>query len=380
MGATDTERKASLTMREDGTASLIVSLSGRLDSITAGDVWQEAVGKVKSGLWEKVIVEAEGLEYVDGAGIGLLIKLKALQISRGATIDIQGLKAKFKNLLDMYDEAGLLEAHTESPARKPFFEKVGGDASRIIASIKGLISFTGESFAALTLVFTRPGKVRWKDVLLLAEKVGADGLPIIALIGFLMGLIMAFQSAITLKRFGAEIFVANLLGLSMFRELGPLVTCILLAGRSGSAFAAELGTMKIKEEIDALNTMGLSPIRFLVTSRVLAALGVTPLLTLFFNLCSLVGGAVVMLSMGYPLATYTSRVFSSIQMTDFLGGIFKAAVFSVFVAGIGCQRGLSTRTGASAVGDSTTSAVVSGIIFIAVLDGIFAVIYYYLEI
>ncbi|WP_245628775.1 MlaE family ABC transporter permease [Salidesulfovibrio brasiliensis] len=195
-----------------------------------------------------------------------------------------------------------------------------------------------------------------------------------------MGLILSFQSAVTLQRFGGEIFVPNMLGLVMFREMGPLVTCILLAARSGSAFAAEIGTMKVNEEVDALNTMGLSPTRFLVTPKILASILMAPLMTMFFNFAALVGGLIVMISLGYPLVTYTSRVFQNLQYTDFYGGLIKALVFSILVAGIGCLRGLQTRSGASAVGDSTTSAVVSGIILIAFADGIFAVAYYYLGI
>ena len=166
----------------------------------------------------------------------------------------------------------------------------------------------------------------------------------------------------------------------MFREMGPLVTAILLAARSGSSFAAEIGTMKINEELDALTTMGLSPMRFLVIPKLLSSMAMVPLMTIFFNMASLVGGAVVMLSLGFPLVTFTSRVFSYLDYGDFAGGMFKALVFSILVAGVGCLRGIQTKNSASAVGLSTTSAVVSGIIMIAFADGIFAMAFYYLGI
>jgi phospholipid/cholesterol/gamma-HCH transport system permease protein len=166
----------------------------------------------------------------------------------------------------------------------------------------------------------------------------------------------------------------------MVRELGPLMTAIVLAGRSGSAFAAEIGTMKVNEEIDALTTMGLDPVRFLVVPRVLAAVFMTPLLTVYANLVGIIGGAIVLVSLGFPLVAYFNQVLSAINYVDFLGGIVKAFVFGVLIAGIGCLRGLQTGTGASAVGDSTTRAVVSGIVFIVATDGLFSVVYFYLGI
>ena len=257
---------------------------------------------------------------------------------------------------------------------------VGEATGEFWNTLHDMIAFVGESFSLLCKAIIHPRQVRWKDVLLSCINVGVDSMFIIVLIGFLMGLIMSFQSAISLQRFGGEIFVPNMLGLVMFREMGPLVTSILLAARSGSAFAAEIGTMKINEELDALTTMGLSPMKFLVVPKILSTMMVVPLMTMFFNLASLVGGAVVMLSLGYPLVTFTSRVFSYLDFGDFWGGMGKALVFSFLVAGVGCLRGIQTKTGASAVGLSTTSAVVSGIILIAFADGIFAMAFYYLGI
>jgi phospholipid/cholesterol/gamma-HCH transport system permease protein len=195
-------------------------------------------------------------------------------------------------------------------------------------------------------------------------------LPIVALISFLLGVILAFQSAIPMKKFGAEIFVADLIGLAMLRELGPLMTAILLAGRSGAAFAAEIGTMKVNQEVDALTTMGLDPVRFLVTTRVIAAILMTPLLTLFADLVSLIGGAMTLQSFSIPFVTFIHE----------MAGFVKSFVFAILIAGIGCLRGLQTSAGASAVGDAATRAVVSGIILLVIVDGIFAVLYFFLDI
>jgi len=195
-----------------------------------------------------------------------------------------------------------------------------------------------------------------------------------------MGMILAFQSAVPMKRFGAEIFVADLIGLAMLRELGPLLTAILLAGRSGAAFAAEIGTMRVNQEVDALTTMGLDPVRFLVTPRIIAALLMTPLLTVFAGLVGMIGGAVTMTSFSIPFVTFVKEVDGAVNLDDFLAGFVKSFVFAVLVAGIGCLRGLQTRAGASAVGDSATRAVVSGIILLVVVDGVFALIYFLLDI
>ena len=215
---------------------------------------------------------------------------------------------------------------------------------------------------------------------MVAEQAGIGAVSIVSLVGFLLGLILAFQSAIPMQRFAAQIFVADLLGISMLRELGPLMASILLTARSGSAFAAEIGTMKVNEEIDALTTMGLAPVRFLVVPRVLAAVAVIPALAMLTNLAGLLGGAVVFRSLGFPLVTYVTRVSDAVTVGDVVGGLVKAMVFGVIVAGVGCLRGLETGEGAQAVGRSTTSAVVSGIILIAAVDGIFAVFFYALGI
>ena len=166
----------------------------------------------------------------------------------------------------------------------------------------------------------------------------------------------------------------------MLRELGPLMTAILLAGRSGAAFAAEIGTMRVNQEVDALTTMGLSPVRFLVTPRIIAAVLMTPLLTLYSDLVGMLGGALTMQSFSIPFVTFLKEVDSAFDLSDFLAGFVKSFVFAILVAGIGCMRGLQTRAGASAVGDAATRAVVSGIILLVVVDGIFAVAYYLLDI
>jgi len=351
-----------------------IALSGRLDAEGVAAVWDEAVRQA-SAPGTALVVAAADVSYCDVSGMALLVELRRRAEAAGATFRLEGLSDRYQALYSEFTPADIAPP-AQGAQRASFPEQIGRGTAQLWDDVAAIVEFVGEFCAAVVYALANPRKIRWRDALYVAETAGADALPIIVLIGFLMGLILAFQSAMPLKQFGAEIFVGNLLALSLVRELGPLVTAIILAGRSGSAFAAEIGTMTINEEINALQTMGLDPVRFLVVTRVSATMIMTPFLTLFFSLAGLVGGALVMLSLGYPLVTFINQIKTSVQLGDVTGGLVKAVFFSLLVCAIGCQRGLRTRGGASSVGESTTSAVVSGIILIAVADGAFAVVFY----
>ena len=358
--------------------ALELKVIGRLDSTSTGRVWRQAMEAIGRAKAVKVIVDASGIEYCDGSGIAWLVHLRQHQAARSAQLEIRGLQAEFQELLSDAVTGDSLSPTAPVKERRNFAEQIGKAVYEIFQDIGAVISFVGELFVAMVYAARQPRRVRWRDTLKIAEALGVDALPIVLLIGFLMGLIMAFQAAVPLGQFGAQIFVANLIGLAILRELGPLMTAIVLAGRSGSAFAAELGTMKVREEIDALKTMGLEPVRFLVVPRVIAAVVMTPALTVFADLVGLMGGSVVLFSLGFPLITFFHQLQSAVSYGSPVGGLVKSFFFGILVAAIGCLRGLQTQSGASAVGESTTSAVVSAIILIVVTDGIFSVIYYYL--
>ena len=369
---------AALSVSDATDGGRVLSLSGRLDSESVTPLWDAVRRAVVEAQARRVVVDARGVDYCDGAGIALFVDL--LRHPRDPKVEIENLRPAFEVLLNQYDP-GLLEHDLDpEPKRGPAIEEIGRAASTVWRDIRDQITFVGETTSALGYAIRNPASVRWRDVWRICEQVGADALPIVALISFLLGMILAFQSAVPMKRFGAEIFVADLIGLSMLRELGPLMTAILLAGRSGAAFAAEIGTMRVNQEVDALTTMGLDPVRFLVTPRVIAAVLMTPLLTLFAGLLGLFGGAITMTSFSIPIVTFLKEVDQAVSMSDFLAGFVKSFVFAILVAGIGCLRGLQTGAGASAVGDSATKAVVSGIILLVVVDGLFAVVYYVLNI
>jgi len=371
---------ASIRAEASGHGGLSLTIEGRLDSATTAKVWREATGAIERTSPSRVVVDASKIDYCDVSGIGLLVEILRRQASKGGEAEILGLQARFQRLLDHFDPAEFTDQQTEKRKSTNLPEEVGQSVCRIWQDAFDLIVFVGELFVSLMYALRNPRRVRWKDAFLVAETTGVNALPIIALVSFLVGLIMGFQAVIPMRQFGAEIFVADLVGLSVLRELGPLMTAIVLTGRSGSAFAAELGTMKVNEEIDALNTMGLDPVRFLVVSRVIAALAMTPLLTVFSDLIGVTGGSLVLRSLGYPFVTYFNQVLSAVSYTDFLSGLVKSLVFGIMIAGIGCLRGLQTKIGATAVGESATRAVVSGIILIVIIDGVFSVVYYYLGI
>jgi len=211
------------------------------------------------------------------------------------------------------------------------------------------------------------------------KRAGVEGLPIVGLINFLLGLIIAFMSSLQLKQFGANIYVASLVGVAMVSELGPIMTAIIVAGRSGSAFAAEIGTMKVNEEVDALVTMGFDPTRFLAIPKVLAAMLVVPVLTLYADFFGIAGGLVVgVLGLDLTVYTYIQETMKVLTIASIVKSMIKSVVFAMLISGIGCQRGFQVRGGAEAVGSATTSAVVAAIFLIIVMDSAFAILFTYI--
>jgi phospholipid/cholesterol/gamma-HCH transport system permease protein len=358
----------------------VIRLRGRLDAYTVGNIWNPARAALAAQPRNPVTLDAAGVEYCDVAGIALLVELLRHPRPAGAAVTVRSLQEPFARLLQQFDPPSFAPQPPPARKRHNFVVRVGHSSMQLLRGGRERLAFVGESAAALAAIALHPLRLRWSDTLLLAQRVGADAVPIVLLVGFLMGVILAFQSAIAMHQFGAEVYVANLVALSLLRELGPLMTAILLAGRSGSAFAAELGTMKVNEELDALTTMGLDPVRFLVVPRMLAAFIMCPLLTLLADLIGLIGGAVVMRGFGIPFVTYFQQVESAATQGDLFGGVGKAFVFGLLIAGVGCMQGLKTGQGAAAVGLSTTRAVVGSIVLIIVADGIFAVLFNILDV
>lgn len=254
------------------------------------------------------------------------------------------------------------------------FKAVGKRATRAWAQSEETLGFTGEAAVAAVWTIFHPHRFRFGDAALAFERAAAGGMPVSLGVGFLLGLVLAFQSAAALQMFGVEVYVADMLAIGLFRELGPIFTAILLAGRSGSAFAAEIGTMKVDEELDALTTMGLDPVRFLVMPRVLAATLAMPVLTILGELSGLVGGALVLRLMSVPPTVYWAHVIATATPHMILLGLAKSCLFGFLIGLVGCDAGLKTRTTADGVGVAATNAVVGGIVAIALADGLLAVL------
>lgn len=372
-------QESSLKVVKDGDSTIFL-LRGRLDAGGGGMIWREAVGLVEKVKLSRLILDGAGVTYCDVAGIGLLIDLKAHQEEQGGAFEIRNFPEKYFHLLELFPPSVIRDRGREEHGRASLPEEVGAAAAGFGRNIRNTIGFVGELSAALFYSLTHPGKGMWKKCGTVMESAGVNAVPIILLLGFLIGLILAFQSAGPMAQYGAGIFVIDLVAITLIRELGPLITAIIVAGRSGSAFAAEIGTMKVNDEVNALITMGLNPVSYLAVPKVLAGILVMPLLTILTNVAGLIGAGLVVLSMGYPVITIVNRVINSVGLDDLLTGTGKTLVFGLLIAGIGCLRGLQTKAGAQSVGVSTTGAVVSGIIMIIISDGVFAVIFYYLGI
>jgi phospholipid/cholesterol/gamma-HCH transport system permease protein len=370
---------ATLDIQQDGD-EVQIQTGPRLDAETVGTRWPAITSKIDRLGPKTLAVDASELESIDGAGIALLLSLQRRQKEQNAQFLINGLKADFQKLLDSSTLDGLAEAKPAKPAFVSIAEDVGMASYGILQDIKVQIDFLGELAYKLFTSLIRPWKIHWSDMFYLAEKAGADAIGIISLLGFLIGLILAFQSAVAMAMFGAQIYVADLVVLVMFKEMGPLISAFILASRSGSAYAAEIGTMKVNEELDALHTFGMDPVRYLVVPRVMALVLVLPLLTLFNNLFSMLGAQMVMGMLGFSATVFWDRVTATAGLSELFSGLVKTYVFAFCIAMIGCLRGLHTGKGASAVGDSATSAVVTCIVMIVIVDGVFAVIYYSLGI
>lgn len=257
---------------------------------------------------------------------------------------------------------------------EPLLRLAGHRSRDLFRDVRAQLEFLGAIVGALPRSLLRPKLSRAVETVLLAHAAGVEGLPIVGLINFLVGLIIAYVGGHVLATFGAQVFVADAIGIIMVREMAPIMTGILVAGRSGSAYAAELGTMKVNEEIDALSTMGLDPVPLLVLPRVLAGTLVLPLLSLYGMAAGILAGLLHVQGLGYPIAVGWSRLAAAVGVGSLVVGVAKSVVFGFLVAAVGCLRGLQTGRGASAVGRSATRAVVAGILLVIVVDAIFAVV------
>jgi phospholipid/cholesterol/gamma-HCH transport system permease protein len=366
-----------LSVQPDGTARL--AFTGELDAVSTPVAWPKLESDFAGTKASRLEIDARELSFCDSAGLALLYHLSVGGMTPGATVNLIGLGPELQHLFGSFSKEDFAALQEHEPACSPFVEDVGAATSSWLRDFRQQIEFIGEVTLGVMRGLVHPRLLRRKEILRVFEIAGVNALPIVSLLTFLVGMVIAFESAQPLAELGAQVFVANLLGLVMSRELGPVMAAIMLAGRSGSAFAAELGTMKVNEELNALQTMGLSPVQFLVVQRVVAGILLTPVLTIYAMYAGLLGGIPVLLGLGFPLRMVLRQIQTSLHFGDLAEGLSKSVVFGAIVALISCLRGLQTGEGPRAVGESTTRSVVSSILLIIVADAIFAALTYTLR-
>lgn len=371
---------AHLEARGSALNSVVISLAGTLSLDTMARVSADMKLHVQDLRPSSLTIDCSGVDYFDNAAALMLAAFKEEAESGGLPVELINLSTHARKIMSLVD-VKQLSASPLRPQGKGMHPVAGIGAMTIAASgeFRALMTFLGELILAIIHSLAHVREIRWGDVAINVKRVGVQGLPIVGLISFLVGLIIAFMSSLQLKPLGGNIFVASLVGIAMVKELAPLMTAIIVAGRSGSAFAAEIGTMVVNEEVDALVVMGFDPVKFLVVPRVMAAFIVMPLLTLYADLFGLAGGLVVgVLGLDLTFMTYVNQTGSSIALSDVTTGLIKSLVFAAIISGIGCYRGLRVERGAEGVGAATTSAVVSAIFLIVLADSVFAVLFHYL--
>ena len=363
-----------------GDGGIVLHLTGKMGASNAAPLIRELGTIIQDRKPSSLTVDLKEVSYMDDFGVLVLMELRNRMIDKRGQFFLENTNSEIEKTLSILNFADLGKRISlgKRKDRQKLLVRFGDATIRHAGDVKYLISFFGSVFVEMIHVLVHPKSLRKDDTIQAMENTGVDALPIVGLISFLMGLIMAFMSSAQLQQFGANIYVASLVGLAMVRELGPLMTGIIVAGRSGSAYASEIGTMKISDEIDALFTMGFPPTRFLVIPKMVATVIVVPLLTLFSDLFAILGGLLVgVFMLDLTASGYIAQTIKTLYLFDIFWGFLKSGVFAMIITWIGCLRGFQVRGGAASVGEATTSAVVSGIFLIVVANSIFAVIYHY---
>jgi phospholipid/cholesterol/gamma-HCH transport system permease protein len=361
---------------EKSPETLCIELGGRITIDDAAALWKrisETLAHVEGV--QQIDVDLSQIQLIDGACMALLVQFRTDLRDRKVRCEFAGGSQEVRRIVELY--GGRRKPRHARAKRRPVsaIAQVGSATLNVLDEAKQMLDFLGRLVASTVHVLRHPKSLNLRDVGLTIERAGADAAPIVLLINFLIGFVMAYQSAAQLKQFGANIYVADLVGVSMTRELGPLMMAIIICGRSGAAFAAELGTMKVSEEVDALRTLGFLPLPFLVIPRMVGLVLLAPILVLMADAIGIVGGGLVAsLTLDIGPANFLIQLQSAVKATDILSGIIKGTVFCAAIALISCQQGLATSGGAEGVGRRTTSAVVGILFTLILLDALFTVL------
>jgi len=366
---------------ERSPTELLVRLAGswRVDAVSPSlePLWQ-AVRDLGAG---RVRFDGNRIEGWDSTLLTVLLRIERDGEAVGATVDRGGLPEGVQRLLKLATAVPERSGARRNEVDESLLDRIGKATLTTAGGVHEMLAFTGDVTASIGRFLRGRARYRRTDLLLFLQQAGAEALPIVTLISFLVGTIFAFVGAVQLQQFGATIYVANLVGIAMVREMGAMMTAIVMSGRTGAAYAAQLGSMKVTQEIDALTTMGIAPMDFLVLPRMLALLIMMPLLCLYSDFVGILGGAAIGVGLlDVPAVTYYQQTIGAVDLGDLLGGLMKASVYGILIALSGCLRGMQSGNSSSAVGDATTAAVVTSIVFTITACGIFAVLFYILGI
>ncbi len=366
----------SATLQPSARAELVDGTLG----VVLGGTWQITKARPSwTALLEdraptRVQLRAEGLGRWDSSLLLFLFAARQWCRAQGAYCDLDALPAKVRELLAQLEASH--ETSVPFDRSESFLTSVGLATQSVSVKTREILDFVGECVLSTVRLVRSPRKFRWHDCFGEMQQCGAMALPIVSLISFLVGVTLAYTGAIVLRQFGGDIFIADMIGLSMVREMGAVMTAVVLAGRTGAAFAATLGNMKANEEIDALETLGIPPVQFLVLPRLLALGVMMPLLTLYANALGILGGMVVAYGLlSIPPTAYWVEMLTIVDLSDIASGVIKAATFGLIVGLSGCLRGLQAERSAAGVGRAATSAVVTALLILVVADALFAVIF-----
>lgn len=365
-----------LIVKQNTPDAITLSLSGTWtlgDPLPAVDDLKKKIGIGET--LRQLKFDTQELQSWDSGLLIFLIKVRDLAKTRDLAVDLTGLPDGARRLLQLTAAVPKREGAEKTVVRESFLTKMGGFVLESATGLKELLHFIGDATVAMGKLFSGRATFRSSDLFLTIQECGAEALPIVTLISVLIGLIMAFVGAVQLALFGAQIYVADLVAIATLREMGAMMTGIIMAGRTGAAFAAQLGTMQVNEEIDALKTLGLQPMEFLVLPRMLALILMMPLLCIYSDLLGIIGGAIVGIgAFDITLFQYFEQTRGAMGLNHFLIGVVKSVIFGMVIALAGCQRGMACGRSATAVGYAATSAVVTSIVIIIALDGLFAVV------
>ena len=328
---------------------------------------------------KELAIDATAITALDTSGAWLLHRTISGLKQRGMNVTINGLRPEFSALMQLIASCPTAP-ETPPPPTPDWLTHIGQRSWRALLGVAGMLAFIGESALVLLRSLIQPRRIRWRPILHNLQTAGFEALPIVGLLSFLMGVVIAYQGADQLQRFGANIFIADLVGLSMLRELSPLLTAIIVAGRSGSAYAAQIGTMKVTEEIDALRTIGVAPLELLVLPKLLALVVALPLLTVYTDVMGVLGGMMMAWAqLDVSFGAFADRLDEAISLTSFLIGVGKAPIFAAIIALVGCYQGLQVGGSADSVGRQTTVSVVQSVFLVIVTDALFSILFSWLD-